>query len=49
MVNEDILRFGVNAYKDAGFKAKDMITAAKVYSYDAVKILEKVIKEEGLE
>ena len=49
MVNEDILRFGVNAYKDAGFKAKDIIEAAKVYSYDAIKILEKVMKEEGLE
>ncbi len=49
MVNEDILKFGVRAYKDAGFKAKDILEAAKVYSFDAMERLEKVMNEEGLE
>ena len=48
MVNEDVLRFGVRAYKDAGFKKKEILEAAKVYSLDAMERLEKVMKEEGL-
>ena len=48
MVHDDILRFGIKAYKDAGFKAKDIVEAAKVYSYDSMKRLEKALKEEGL-
>ncbi len=48
MVHDDILKFGIRAYKDAGFKAKDIVEAAKVYSYDSVKRLEKAMREEGL-
>jgi predicted molibdopterin-dependent oxidoreductase YjgC len=48
LVHDDILRFGIKAYKDAGFKAKDIMEAAKVFSFEGVKRIEKALKEEGL-
>jgi len=48
MVHDGILKFGIRAYKDAGFKAKDVLEAAKVFSFDHIKRLEKAMKEEGL-
>ncbi|MFH0815672.1 MAG: 2Fe-2S iron-sulfur cluster-binding protein [Methanobacteriota archaeon] len=48
MVHDDILKFGIRAFKDAGFKAKDIVEAAKVFSYDSVKRVEKALKEEGM-
>jgi predicted molibdopterin-dependent oxidoreductase YjgC len=47
MVHDDIIKFGIRAYKDAGFKAKEVLEAAKVFSFDSIKALEKVMKEEG--
>lgn len=49
LVNEDVLKFGLRAYAKAGFTKKDILEAAKVYSFEGVKILEKVMKEEGFE
>ncbi len=49
ITNTDVLRFGLKAYADAGFTIDEIIEAAKVYSFDAIKILEKVMKEEGFE
>jgi coenzyme F420-reducing hydrogenase gamma subunit len=49
LVNEDVLKFGLRAYAKAGFSKKEILEAAKVYSFEAVKILEKVMKEEGFE
>ncbi len=47
LVNEDVLKFGLRAYAKAGFTKKEILEAAKVYSIEAVKVLEKVMKEEG--
>ena len=47
LVNEDVLKFGLRAYAKAGFSKKEILEAAKVYSFEAVKVLEKVMKEEG--
>ncbi len=47
MANEDILRFGLKAYKDAGFTKEEILVAAKVFSYDSMEMLERVMTEEG--
>jgi predicted molibdopterin-dependent oxidoreductase YjgC len=47
LVNEDVLKFGLKAYAKAGFTKQEILDAAKVYSFEGVKILEKVMKEEG--
>jgi predicted molibdopterin-dependent oxidoreductase YjgC len=45
--NEDVLRFGLKAYKDAGFGKDEILEGAKVFSFDSVKKLEGVMMEEG--
>lgn len=47
LANEDVLRFGLKAYSKIGFTKKEILEAAKVYSFEGVKLLEKVMKEEG--
>ena len=47
MANEDILRFGLKAYQDAGFTKEEILEGAKVFSFDSMKMLERVMKEEG--
>jgi ferredoxin len=49
MANEDVLRFGIRAYADAGFFAHEILEAAQVFSFDKVRLLEKLMREEGLE
>ena len=49
MANEDILRFGLKAYKDQGFGKDEILEAAKVFSFDSMNKLEKVMIEEGFE
>jgi predicted molibdopterin-dependent oxidoreductase YjgC len=48
LVNEDVLRFGLAAYKDAGFSAEDIIEGAEVYATDRIPLLKKVMKEVGM-
>jgi ferredoxin len=45
MVNEDLLRFGLTTMKEKGFTAEEIIEGAKVFSFDQVKILKKVLVE----
>jgi predicted molibdopterin-dependent oxidoreductase YjgC len=47
--NEDILRFGLKAYRDGGFSADEILNAARIFSFDRIALLEKVMKEEGFE
>ncbi|MBI5000878.1 MAG: (2Fe-2S)-binding protein [Euryarchaeota archaeon] len=48
LVNEDVLRFGLAAYRDAGFRAEDILEGAEVFAHDKVSILEAVMKREGM-
>jgi predicted molibdopterin-dependent oxidoreductase YjgC len=48
LIHDDILKFGIRAFKDAGFRAKEVLEAAKVFSFDGIERLEKAMKEEGL-
>ncbi len=46
--NEDVLKFGIRAFKKAGFTKQEIIEGAKVFSYDSVKVLERLITKEEL-
>lgn len=46
--NEDVLKFGIRAFAKAGFTKEEIIEGAKVFSYDSVKVLEKLIIKEEL-
>ncbi len=48
LLNEDVLHFGLEAYKDAGFEAKEILEGAEIFSFDGIKILRKVMKEMGM-
>jgi ferredoxin len=47
MVNEDILRFGLEAFQSAGFAAEDVISAAEIFSTRNMEILKGVMREMG--
>lgn len=47
MVNEDLLRFGLAAFAKADFHKEEILEAARIFSYEGVKVLEKVMKQEG--
>ena len=49
LANEDVLRFGIKAFATAGFTRKEILDEARVFSFDGVKILEKIMKEEAFE
>ncbi|UCG70378.1 MAG: (2Fe-2S)-binding protein [Thermoplasmata archaeon] len=42
LLNENVLRFGLEAYRDAGFSLEEIIEWAEVFSFDGVKVLKKV-------
>ncbi len=46
--NEDVLKIGLRAFEDAGFDKDEVLEAAKVFSYEDVQILQRLIKEEEL-
>jgi len=46
---DEVIRFGLKAYADAGFAKNEILQAAKVYSYDAMNRLARIMKEEGFE
>ncbi len=47
MKNEDLLRFGLAAFAKAEFTRDEILEAARVFSFDGVGVLEKVMTEEG--
>jgi predicted molibdopterin-dependent oxidoreductase YjgC len=48
LVNEDVLRFGLQAYVDAGFEPEEIIQGATVYASDRAEFLRKIMKEVGM-
>ncbi len=48
LAHENVLRFGLMAYKDAGFRPEEILQAAKIYSYDGARRLEAVMREAGM-
>lgn len=48
LVNEDVLRFGLEAYKETGFSAEEILEGALVFSFDAIHRLKKVMNELGM-
>lgn len=48
LVHDDVLKFGIASYKDAGFTAKEVLDAAKIFTFESVERLKKAIKEVGL-
>ncbi len=47
MKNEDLLRFGLEAFAKAEFTKEEILEAARVFSFEGVDVLEKVMIEEG--
>lgn len=47
MANEDLLKFGLAAFAKADFGRAEILEAAKVFSYDGLEVLERVMNEEG--
>lgn len=48
LANEDVIRFGLKAYTDAGFSAGDILEGAKVFSFDRIDVVKKVMREAGM-
>jgi ferredoxin len=48
MVNEDILRYGLAAYRAAGFTADDILREASVFSQKGKESLMRAMKAEGM-
>lgn len=46
--HEDVLRFGLQAFHDAGFRPEEVLEAAKIFSHDGVKRVEKVMHKMGI-
>ncbi|MDG6220811.1 MAG: 2Fe-2S iron-sulfur cluster-binding protein [Candidatus Thermoplasmatota archaeon] len=46
--NDDVLKFGLAAYADAGFTAEEILDAAQIFSEEGTKRLKKVMVEIGL-
>jgi len=43
--NEDGLKFGLKAFRDAGFKAEEVLEAAKVFNFDSVERLKNIMRK----
>jgi hypothetical protein len=48
LAHEAVLKFGLKAYAKAGFAPEVILEAAKVYSYDGVERLRKVMRDVGM-
>lgn len=48
MVNEDVLAFGLKAYKDNGFTAEKILSAADLFSYDDCEVLRCAMVKAGM-
>jgi predicted molibdopterin-dependent oxidoreductase YjgC len=46
--SETVLEFGLQAFRDAGFRPEEVLEAAKVFSYDGNKRLENVMRKLGM-
>ena len=46
--HENVLKFGLQALHDAGFKPDEILKAAKIFSYDGVKRVETVMRGMGI-
>lgn len=48
IINEDVLHFGLEAYRNAGFVAEQILEAATVFSSRDIQILKKVMTSIGM-
>ena len=46
--HETVLKFGLQAYCDAGFKPEEVLEAARVFSYDSVERIQNVMRKMGM-
>ncbi len=46
--NEDVLKFGLQAFDENDFTRKEVLEAAKVFSYEDIEVLERLIDENDL-
>ncbi len=46
--NEDVLVFGLEAYDENGFSRKEVLESAKVFSYEDVEVLKRLMEENDL-
>lgn len=48
LINEDVLYFSFESYKEKGFTAEEIIEGAEVFAFDKVDILKNVMKKIGM-
>jgi predicted molibdopterin-dependent oxidoreductase YjgC len=46
--HEAVLTFGLQAYRNAGFKPEEIVEAAKVFSFDSTAQIQKVMRKMGM-